>query len=251
MTVVRYEVERGIATITLDSPRNRNALSNALRTGLAEALASAAGDADVRGVVLTGAGPAFCAGADLKEAASGEPPTGPGIPELLGTLLDHPKPVIARLNGPARAGGLGLVAACDIAVAPDDVTFAFTEVRIGVAPAVIAVACRLRMTPRALSRYFLTGETFSAADAVASGLLTAAAPRDELDALVEGMADGLRKAEPKAVARTKRLVDELAALDRADAFALAERLSLEFFMSPEAAEGRLSFFEKRPPSWAR
>ncbi|MFF5259864.1 enoyl-CoA hydratase-related protein [Actinomadura viridis] len=250
MTAVSYEVERGIATITLNSPANRNALSAAVRTGLADALAAARADDGVRAAVLTGAGTVFCAGADLKEVSSGEPVTGPGIPEILAAILDLPKPVIAKLNGPARAGGLGIVAACDIAVAPDDVTFAFTEVRIGVVPAMIAVVCKPRMAPRALSRYFLTGETFSAADAVESGLITACAPRAELDGLVDGMLDGLRRAEPKAVGRTKALVEELAGMDRAEAFTMAERLSQEFFASPEAAEGRRSFFEKRPPKWA-
>ncbi|WP_019631948.1 enoyl-CoA hydratase family protein [Actinomadura atramentaria] len=249
-TVVRYEVERGIATITLDSPANRNALSAALRTGLAAAIERAGADDAVRGVVLTGSGTVFCAGADLKEIASGAPPAGPGIPDILTALLDLPKPVVARLNGTVRAGGVGLVAACDIAVAPDDVTFAFTEVRIGVAPAMIAVACAPRMTSRAASRYFLTGETFTAADAVAAGLVTAACPRDELDTVVTAMLDGIRRAEPNALAATKRLVRDLPGLDRTEAFSRAERLSAELFVSPEADEGRRSFFEKRPPSWA-
>ncbi|WP_018655626.1 enoyl-CoA hydratase-related protein [Actinomadura flavalba] len=250
MSVVGYEVERGIATITLDSQQNRNALSAAVRTGLADGLAAARADDAVRAVVLTAAGPVFCAGADLKEIASGAPPAGPGLPEILTAILESPKPVIARLNGPARAGGLGLVAACDIAVAPDDVTFAFTEVRIGVVPAMIAVVCRARMTPRSLARYLVTGETFDAAEAVASGLLTATAPAAGVDALVTGMLDGLRRAEPRAVARTKSLVPELAALSHTEAFPLAERVSAEFFASPEADEGRRSFFEKRPPSWS-
>jgi enoyl-CoA hydratase/carnithine racemase len=138
-----------------------------------------------------------------------------------------------------------------MAVAPDDTTFSFTEVRIGVAPAMIAVACVPRMTPRALSRYLLSGETFGAAEAVATGLLTATWPAKEFEAGLEGILDGLRKAEPRAVTRTKSLLAELRTLPRDEAFALTERLSAEFFASPEAAEGRASFREKRPPSWAR
>jgi methylglutaconyl-CoA hydratase len=247
--VVTLEVERGIATITLNSPGNRNALSGALRSGLAARLAEAAADSAVRAVVLTGAGPVFCAGADLKEVGQADAPVAPALPEILTALTDLPKPVVAKLNGPARAGGLGLVAACDIALAPDDVTFAFTEVRIGVAPAMIAVVCCPRMTPRALSRYFLTGEKFSAAEAVEVGLLTATAPREALDSLTDTILNGFRAAEPTALSATKRLLTDLPTLNRAEAFAHAQEISQQFFGSPEAAEGIRAFFEKRRPTW--
>ncbi|WP_119731655.1 enoyl-CoA hydratase-related protein [Thermomonospora amylolytica] len=249
MSEVLLEVERGIATITLNAPERRNALSVAVRTGLGERLAEVAADDGVRAVVLTGAGTVFCAGADLKEIQAGVT-GGPSIPELLAAIMDLPKPVIARLNGPARAGGLGIVAACDLAVAPDDVTFAFTEVRIGVVPAMIAVVLRDRMSPRALSRYFLTGETFGAAEAAEHGLVTAACPRERLDETVGGLLEAFRATEPKAVARTKSLLAELRGMPRDEAFPLAERVSAEFFASEEAAEGRRAFFEKRPPRWA-
>jgi enoyl-CoA hydratase/carnithine racemase len=255
---VRIEVERGIATITLDSPANRNALSAALRRGIVARLEAAVADDAVRAVVITGAGPAFCAGADLKEVAAALDSGGgvpfdadaPGIPAIIRAIQEAPKPVVAKLNGPARAGGLGIVAACDIALSPAEVTFSFTEVRIGVAPAMIAVACVPRMTSRALSRYLLTGETFSAAEAVEAGLLTATWPAGSFEAGVESVLDGLRKAEPTAVSHTKRLLAELPAMDRERAFAETERLSAELFASPQAAEGRASFREKRPPSWA-
>src|SRR5699024_5321206 len=138
--LVRRTTERGIAVLTLDSPANRNALSARLRADLAAEFAAALEDGAVRAVLLTGTGPAFCAGADLKEIAAdraGTPPpvSAPGMPELFGAVLEAPKPVVAKLNGPARAGGIGLVAAADIAIAPEDATFAFTEVRIGVIPA--------------------------------------------------------------------------------------------------------------------
>src|SRR4051794_2445421 len=158
--LVRVTAEGGVATITLDSPRNRNALSRRLVASLREALTETIADDGVRVLVLTGAGPAFCAGADLKEQSASEPP--PDVPGLLTLIWNSPKPVVARLNGPARAGGLGLVTACDLAVAPDTATFAFTEVRLGVVPAMIAVTCLRRMGPRAAAGDFLARGGFGA-----------------------------------------------------------------------------------------
>ncbi|TDQ48251.1 enoyl-CoA hydratase-related protein [Actinorugispora endophytica] len=254
--LVRTAVDRGVATLTLDSPRNRNALSERLRAELAEGLAAAVADSGVRAVVLTGAGPAFCAGADLKEIAAeraGErtpDPDAPGMPELFSAIMDAPKPVVAKLNGPARAGGLGLVAAADIAIAADTVTFAFTEVRIGVVPAVISVPVSARMHDRQLTRYFLTGETFDAATAAASGLLTAAVPAEEVDAAVEDVLDGLRAGAPRALARTKSILGAPGHQDRRAAFAQMGEVSREFFDGDDAAEGRAAFFAGRPPRWA-
>ncbi|WP_106252238.1 enoyl-CoA hydratase-related protein [Allonocardiopsis opalescens] len=249
------EVERGAARIVLDSPRNRNALSARLRTELAARLREAAADPGVRAVVLTGAGPAFCSGMDLSEVEAelrGESPdpSAPTLPELIEQVMDCPVPVVVLLNGPVRAGGVGLVAAADIAIAPDTVTFAFTEVRIGVVPAIISVPVAARMHDRQLSRYLLTGETFGAAEAAAAGLLTAAVPAEAVDAAVEGVLDGLRLAAPRAAARTKELLRELRGMDRTAALHLAERISAEFFASDDAAEGRAAFFGRRPPRWA-
>jgi len=171
-----------IAVITLNSPANRNALSSALLTELHAALAAALADTGTRVIVLTGAGPAFCAGADLKEAA-GRPAAAPALfPRIVELIFASPKPVICRVNGSARAGGIGLIAACDIAIAPLPATFAFTEVRIGAVPAIIAVPCLRRMPSRAAAEYFLTGETFSAERAREIGLLTLAVPEADLDA---------------------------------------------------------------------
>ncbi|RCV50656.1 enoyl-CoA hydratase-related protein [Marinitenerispora sediminis] len=253
--LVRARVQRGVATLTLDSPRNRNALSARLRTELAARLADAVADDDVRAVLLTGTGPAFCAGADLKEVAAehaGAPVdrSAPGMAELFSAVMDAPKPVVAKLNGPARAGGIGLVAAADIAVAPASATFAFSEVRIGVVPALISVPVALRMHDRQLARYFLTGETFDAAAAAAAGLVTVAAPDDEVDAVADGILDGLRQAAPAALARTKALLAAADHRDRAAAFAEMAEVSRAFFAGADAAEGRAAFFEKRPPRWA-
>ena len=259
--LVRSSVDRAIATITLDSPSNRNALSARLRAQLSQALTDAMADDDVRAIVLTGNGPVFCAGADLKEigaALQGQPiEPAPELPEIFEQIMGGPKPVIAVLNGVARAGGIGLVAAADIALAPEDATFAFTEVRIGVVPAIISVPVSARMHPRHLSRYFLTGEKFDAAAAVEAGLLTRAVPEGEMEQALDTVLEGLRASAPHALSRTKELLGELhggaqAAPDRrSEAFARMGELSKEFFAGEDAAEGRMAFFEKRSPRWAR
>lgn len=245
--LVRLTAEGGIATVTLDSPRNRNALSRRLVAELRETLTAVLADEAVRVVVVTGSGPVFCAGADLKEQSAGEPP--PDVPGLLTLIWDSPKPVIARLNGPARAGGLGLVTACDIAIAPDTATFAFTEVRLGVAPAMIAVTCLRRMDPRAAAEYFLTGEVFDARRAEEIGLLNRAVPADELDATVRHYAAMLVRGAPEALAVAKRLPRVVPALTVEEGFARMAELSAERFASAEAREGIAAFLEKRDPSW--
>lgn len=245
--LVRVTAERGLATITMDSPHNRNALSSRLVASLREALTEAIADDGVRVLVLTGAGPAFCAGADLKEQAAGEPP--PDVPGLVGLIWNSPKPVVARLNGPARAGGLGLVTACDLAVAPDTATFAFTEVRIGVVPAMISVTCLRRMDPRAAAEYFLTGETFDARRAQEVGLINRAVPAAELDAAVTHYTDMLLRGAPEALALAKRLPREVPDLSVEEGFARMAALSAERFASAEAKEGIAAFREKRDPRW--
>lgn len=179
---VRLGVDSGIGTVVLNSARNRNALSAEMRRCLAEALSSCFDDPRVRVVVLTHDGPAFCAGLDLEEARTGDSAAaGLELAELLAAVWSGPKPVVARLAGPARAGGAGLMAACDVAVAADDVTFALTEVRLGVVPAVISVPVLARMLPHAAHELFLTAETFDASRAVAVGLVNRAVPARALD----------------------------------------------------------------------
>ncbi|MEU4283761.1 MULTISPECIES: enoyl-CoA hydratase-related protein [Nocardiopsis] len=260
-SLVRLAVERSIATVTLDSPRNRNALSAGLRVQLSAALAAAVADDEVRAIVLTGTGPVFCAGADLKEVgaalrgAPAEP--APELPEIFEQIMGAPKPVVAVLNGAARAGGIGLVAAADIALAPKSATFAFTEVRIGVVPAIISVPVSARMHSRQLSRYFLTGELFDASAAAKAGLLTQAVPDRDMPHAVDAILQGLRGSAPRALSRTKELLGELGAGAlatpdrRTEAFARMGELSAEFFAGEDAAEGRAAFFDKRAPRWAR
>jgi enoyl-CoA hydratase len=234
---------RAVETLTLDSPHNRNALSAALVGQLADALTDCAKDTDVRAVVLTHTGTTFSAGADLRD-----PPDPDTLVGLLRQIVELRKPVLARVAGHVRAGGLGLLAACDIAAASTESTFAFTEVRIGVAPAVISLPVIPRTDPRALARYYLTGERFDAAEAARIGLLTAAG--DDVDAVLAPVLDSLRKASPQGLAETKQLLTAkvLEAFDRdaADLTALSARL----FASADAREGMTAFLERRDPSWA-
>ncbi|MER7208650.1 enoyl-CoA hydratase family protein [Streptosporangium sp. NPDC000239] len=252
--LVRKEVSGGIATITLDSPRNRNALSVRLLGDLEDLLTQALADEEVRVVVLTGTGPVFCAGADLKEQRT-EPGGAPGapvtasFPEIMRLIWESPKPVVCRLNGTARAGGLGLVAACDFAIAPDTASFAFTEVRLGVVPAMISVTVLRRLDPRAAAEYFLTGETFDAARAQEIGLLTRAVPGELLDETVAHYAGMLLRGGPEALALTKRLVREVPALSFEEGTRRMAELSAQRFTSAEGQEGITAFMQKRAPSW--
>jgi methylglutaconyl-CoA hydratase len=249
--LVHFGVAGGVGTITLDSPRNRNALSAQLRRELSEHLDTAMADDAVRVVVLDHTGPVFCSGMDLKEAG-GTDPAGQGVnefPAILERLWTSPKPVVAKLAGPARAGGVGMVAACDIAVAADTATFAFSEVRIGVIPAVISVTVLPRLTARAAHELFLTGETFDAARAVAIGLINASVPADELTAEVARYTGMLALGGPKALAATKQLLREQRPADLGVAFERMLGTSASFFASPEGQEGILAFTQKRRPAW--
>ncbi|MEU9226019.1 enoyl-CoA hydratase family protein [Streptomyces massasporeus] len=242
MTLIARTRARAVETLSLDSPHNRNALSAALVGELADALTDAGKDTGVRAIVLTHTGNTFSAGADLKD-----PPPPEALVALLRQIIELPKPVVARVTGHVRAGGLGLLAACDIAVAAMDATFAFTEVRIGVAPAVISLPLLPRTNPRALARHYLTGERFDAAQAQAAGLLTTCA--DDVDTALDPILEGLRRSAPDALAETKRLLTArvLEAFDRdaADLTALSARL----FSSPQAREGMTAFLERRDPAW--
>jgi methylglutaconyl-CoA hydratase len=249
--LVRAGVAGGIGTITLDSPHNANALSTGLVSQLHAALDAGMKDPAVRVIVLTGAGRVFCSGADLKEAR-----TSPGAAPSLMTgviqlIWEGPKPVIGRINGAARAGGIGLVAACDIAIAPDEATFAFSEVRIGVVPAVISVPCLRRMPSRAAAEYFLTGEVFGARRAAEIGLLTRAVPAAELDSQTARYAGLLARGGPAALAATKQVLGEGQGRSESVGAGLARmaELSGRFFGSDEAREGMSAFAAKRDPAW--
>ncbi|MGW4088488.1 enoyl-CoA hydratase family protein [Nocardia sp. NPDC004750] len=250
---VRYEVSGGVATLTFDSPHNRNALSSKLVAELLRGLDDAADDEKVRVVVLAHTGTTFCAGADLSEASDADPAVAADertrvMIGVLRRLVEIPKPVIARIDGNVRAGGMGIVAGCDIVVAGRGSSFALTEVRIGLAPFMISLTLLPRLDPRAASRYYLTGEKFDAAVAEQIGLVTVTA--DDPAAEVARLCGEVRKGSPQGLAEAKRLVNAgiLAEFD-ASAEELARR-SASFFGTPEVREGMLAFLQRRPPSWA-
>jgi enoyl-CoA hydratase len=240
--LVHYSIDRGVARVALDSPHNRNALSTALMSELEHRLADASSDDDVRVVELTHTGGTFCAGADLSEARHGV--DAPRVIALLRRIVELPKPVVASVDGHVRAGGMGLVGACDIALAGPASTFAFSEVRLGLAPAMISLTTLPRLTARAASRYYLTGETFDAPTAARIGLITEAI--DDIDAATSAVLDALRKASPQGLRETKPLTTQAVTFDKATA--LAEQ-SARLFASDEAREGMTSFLEKRQPRW--
>ena len=249
-SLVRHKTSGQVATITLDSPANRNALSRALVGELTAALAAAEADPAARVVVLTHTGTVFCAGADLSEASDG--PMGgatAAMTAVMTALVELAKPVIARVDGHVRAGGMGIVGACDLAVASEKGTFAFTEARLGLTPAIISLTTLDLMPPRAAARYYLTGETFGAATAVAIGLLTELAAPGELDDVVARLAAQLRETSPQGAAETKKLLTAARRQRMAEQSADLAALSARLFDSDEAREGMRAFLERRPPAW--
>ncbi len=254
--LVEYTVDGHVARLTLNSPHNRNALSTTLVSQLHQGLRDAAADTAVRAVVLGHTGNTFCAGADLSEGAAAAD-TDPAdaaagrareMAALLRAIVESPLPVISAVDGHVRAGGMGLVGACDIAVAGPRSTFALTEARIGVAPAIISLTLLPKMSARAAARYYLTGETFDAATAATIGLITMAA--EDVDAAVASLVADIGRASPQGLAASKALTTA-AILDGFDRD--AEQLSAEsarLFVSDEAREGMLAFLQRRPPQWA-
>ena len=249
-----YEIKHGAAWITLNRPENRNALSSVLVTELYDHLMAANADDSVRSIVITGNGPAFCAGADLKsppgQLSEGSDRAVP-YADVLTTIIDSPKPVIAAINGAAFAGGLGLVGASDIVVTREDVQFSFSEVRIGVIPAIISVVCLPKLGTHHGMKLFLTGERFDGNQAVAMGLAHRAVSSDDLHAAVQEEIDMINLGGPIAVQECKKLVRRVPKLSLADGFEETAEWSARMFRSEEGAEGMASFREKRKPSWVQ
>ena len=246
---VQYRVEAGVATLTMDQPETRNALTPELTEGLFEGLHAARADPAVRVVVVTNTGPAFCAGADLSGRTNPAVKQKVGVDEVLTAILDSPKPVVGRVAGHCMGGGVGLAAACDLSVAHVGVRFGFTEVRLGVAPAIISVVCLPKLRRGDALELFLTGERISASRAAEVGLITAAVPEDALDAAVSELITKLSAGGPAALAAAKKLVADVPGADRDQAFGWTAELSRALFASDEAAEGMAAFREKRSPSW--
>jgi len=244
--LVHLDVADGVATITLDSEHNRNALSRQLVTELAAHLDSAESDTDAKVIVLRSAHRVFCSGADLSEAAEGSMQE--GATTLIGLqrrIATSAKPVVVVLGGPVRAGGLGLVGAADIVLATRSVTFALTEVRLALAPAVISLSLLPRLAPRAASDLFLTGRTFDAAEAAEIGLVTRVLEDDALDSGLQAVLDDLGQGYPQGFRETKALLNQ-ALVERIDRLGdqLAEQ-SARLFGSDEAREAMLAFLSRK------
>jgi len=247
---VLYDLRRDVAWITLNQPEKRNALSDDIVAALLGHLHTAVADAHVRAIVITGAGTAFCAGADLKSGgvAAGEAEN-PFV-TVMKTIWEAPKPVIGRINGHAFGGGVGLAAACDLTVAADPAIFSFSEVRVGVIPAMISVVVLPKLGIQNTMWLFLTGERFTAQRAVQLGLIHRAVPAAELDAAVEEILAMVRLGGPNAVREAKQLVRRIPTLSMDEGFRYTTKKIGELFASAEAAEGMQAFLEKRKPRWA-
>lgn len=248
-----YEINDGAAWITLNRPENRNALSAILVNELYAHLINANENSEVRSIVITGTGPAFCAGADLKSPPGQLVDGAQGVtyPEVLNTILESPKPVIAAVNGAAFAGGLGLVGAADIVVTVSDVQFSFSEVRIGVIPAVISVVCIPKLGTHHAMKLFLTGERFTGEQAVSMGFAHKAVKAEELTSMVQEEIDAINLGGPIAVQECKKLVRRVRELNIRDGFNETGEWSKRLFQSEEGAEGMSAFREKRKPNWVR
>ncbi len=245
-SLVSLDVVDAVATVTLNSPANKNALSERLVAELRSCLSTAGGDRTVNAIVLTHTGTTFCSGADLAEAASGSMQRGTrALLDLLRAVLELPPPVLAVVRGHARAGGVGLVGACDFALASEQSTFAFTEVRLGLTPAIISLTTLARLASRDAARKYLSGEAFDGAEAARAGLITASAPEPQIDDHLEGLLSSLRQSPRQGLIETKRLLNTVL-LRNFDAYGeeLAAR-SARLFAS-QVAQDAMATFRNRP-----
>ena len=252
MGEVRIDVADGILTVTLADVENRNALGATLLNGLHDAIVQANADSGIRAVVVTNEGTTFCAGANLKEqsgAAKGARAK-LGFEALLEEIQRSPTPIVGKIRGHVVGGGNGLAAALDIAIAQEDVKFGFTEVRLGVAPAIISVVCLPKMRHGEAMEAFLRGHRFPASRAAELGLISRAVPADELDAAVDEVLADLRLGGPNALGFAKRLVYEVPAMEQKEAFAWCADLSQKLFKGEEAAAGMRAFLKREKPPWA-
>ena len=244
--LVHLAVADGVATITLDSPHNRNALSRQLVTELFAHLETADADDAVTVVVLRAEGKVFCSGADLSEASGeGMEEGARAMVRMQRQIVALGKPVVTRLHGAVRAGGIGIVAASDIAISADTTTYALTEVKLGLAPAVISLTVLPRLTSRAAALTCLTGEVFDGTRAAEMGLVTRAVPEAELDGAVDAVVASLLTGAAQGLRETKALLT-LDLLDRIDGRGdEVAALSARLFGSDEAREAMLAFLARK------
>lgn len=253
---VRRERKDGLGWITLDRPEVRNALSGELMEAIGEALDAFDADDGVRALVIAGAGPAFCAGADLRSMRATRDSSDDAnradarrMGGLFHRVAGCRKPVLARVHGPAIGGGVGLMAACDIVIAAESTRFQFSEVRLGIVPAVISPFCIRRLGPNVARRLFLTGEAIDAKAALGYGLVDVVAPDAGLDDAVAKVCSDLGKAGPKALVAAKELVGKVTQMSPEAALDYTADLIARLRVSEEAAEGMTAFLEKRPAAW--
>ena len=253
MNLIGTEFEDGVLTVTLRDEENRNALSAGLTSELSQTLDEAEENPEVRVIVLTNSGRVFCAGADLSERSSSkksESPIKPVDPlEIFSRFRKSSKPYIGKIAGHCVAGGMGLAAAMDISIGIEEAKFGFTEVRIGVAPAMISVLCLPKMRPAEASEAFLRGNRFSASEAARMGLINSAVPADEIDSVVQEIVSDIKAGGPEAIAAAKQLTLKVPYMQVDEAFAWTSELSSNLFKSKEAQEGMRAYLDKRPPSW--
>ena len=249
---INYEVENNILVITLNRPEKLNALNGKMSSEILDALDRADSDDNVKSIIFTGKGRAFCAGADLKsppgqlsEGSDRAVPFG----DVMTAMMESPKPVITAVNGAAFAGGLGLVGASDIVITREDAQFSFSEVRIGVIPALISVVCLPKLGTHNGMKLFLTGERFDGHQAVTLGMAHRAVPAEALHAAVLEEVAMIKLGGPIAVQECKKLVRRVPQLSTADGFKETAAWSARMFKSDEGMEGMASFREKRKPSW--
>jgi methylglutaconyl-CoA hydratase len=250
MSLVEHSVNDSVMTITLNDEARRNALSDELLSELVTVIDTADADPNVRVVIVTNSGTVFSAGANLRERSSTSSPT-VSLSELFLKIRNSPKIFVGRIAGHCVAGGVGLAAVLDISVAVDTSTFGFSEVRVGVAPAIISVICLPKMRFAAAQSAFLRGQRFVAEEAASAGLITVSVPVGSLDSTVREIVNDLLAGEPHALAATKELLHTVPSLSLSDAFAWTSHLSSELFASDQAHEGMAAFLEKRQAPWVQ
>lgn len=252
---VEYEVRGGVASITLNRPDNHNAMTASLTSELDEALELANHDGAARLIVLGARGRHFCAGADLKSrgkgavGSAGRHGASP-YTSILTQIMEGAKPVVGRIQGGAFAGGLGIVAACDVAVTVESARFAFTEVRLGLAPWMLSVVLQRKGALALSAPYLLNGERFDAHQARAMNLVARVAPDEALDQAVQEEVERFLLCAPNALVETKRIFRTIPTMPMQEAFTFSERESRKLFEGEEGQEGMAAFREKRKPRWA-
>lgn len=257
LMTISIESDDSFARVTLNRPERRNAIDGRMVTELREAFEGLAREQPLRGIVLAAAGSVFCAGADIQWLQSSPVSKSQAQDDaqrltLMFRAIDEcPCPVIARVQGPAFGGGLGLLAVCDMAVVSEDATFSLSEARLGLIPAVITPYLLRKAGESFLRRYALSGEVFTASAASRFGLAHDVVPQDGLDDRVSELLEAIMRLGPQAVKNSKALLHTILPLPHDDRRTICAAANADARGAPEATEGLRAFVEKRPPSWAK